>query len=367
MDHPPPVGIAASNCPGLPRARSVKIGRVPCALPADRCRRPSATNPPRSLTGGACGASRCSSTRCARATNWGIGDFGDLKTLIRWLAAARCGLHRPESPACARAGGPAAGESLQRIEPAFSQRVVHRGARSAGVRECAGGTRARRRSRFADRLRELRDCDARRLSRASPSSSSRFSSCCSAIFASGIWRPEPRARGAFRGFVAAGGPLLQLHARFDALDRYFRTTRGTPPGWLNWPEEFRDVARRRGARFAAEHPLQIEFYLPTCSGWRTNSSRALRRSPVELGMPIGLYGDYAVGAHPSGSETWADQASYRHGRGDRRAARSAGAQGPGLGNSAAGPGASWKRSICRGSYIWCATTCATTARCAWTT
>jgi 4-alpha-glucanotransferase len=30
----------------------------------------------------------------------------------------------------------------------------------------------------------------------------------------------------------------------------------------------------------------------------------------ELGMPIGLYGDYAVGANPSGSETWVDQASY---------------------------------------------------------
>ena len=30
-------------------------------------------------------------------------------------------------------------------------------------------------------------------------------------------------------------------------------------------------------------------------------------------MPIGLYGDYAVGAHPSGSETWADQRVFRMG------------------------------------------------------
>ena len=30
-------------------------------------------------------------------------------------------------------------------------------------------------------------------------------------------------------------------------------------------------------------------------------------------MPIGLYGDYAVGANPSGSETWSDQGSYRMG------------------------------------------------------
>ena len=30
-------------------------------------------------------------------------------------------------------------------------------------------------------------------------------------------------------------------------------------------------------------------------------------------MPIGLYGDYAVGTHPSGSETWVDQTGYRLG------------------------------------------------------
>ena len=51
----------------------------------------------------------------------------------------------------------------------------------------------------------------------------------------------------------------------------------------------------------------------------------------ELGMPIGLYGDYAVGTHPSGSETWVDQTGLPSGRRNRRAARSTGAQRSGLG------------------------------------
>ena len=51
----------------------------------------------------------------------------------------------------------------------------------------------------------------------------------------------------------------------------------------------------------------------TCNGWRMSSCAARRRLTRELGMPIGLYGDYAVGANPSGSETWADQSSYRMG------------------------------------------------------
>jgi 4-alpha-glucanotransferase len=114
----------------------------------------------------------------------------------------------------------------------------------------------------------------------------------------------------FRSFVAAGGDLLQMHARFDALDRYLRATLGVASGWLRWPEEFRDVNGSAAARFAAEHLQEIEFYvyLQWFAHEQLCEAQALTR---ELGMPIGLYGDYAVGANPSGSETWVDQGSYR--------------------------------------------------------
>src|SRR5208283_650172 len=117
---------------------------------------------------------------------------------------------------------------------------------------------------------------------------------------------------AFRRFVAGGGPLLRIHALFDALDQYFRSTLRTASGWLSWPEEYRDPNGAAALRFAAEHSAQVEFYLYL--QWQAHeqliAAQALAR---ELGMPIGLYGDYAVGAHPSGSETWADQAGYRMG------------------------------------------------------
>src|SRR6202035_3257189 len=116
----------------------------------------------------------------------------------------------------------------------------------------------------------------------------------------------------FRAFTAAGGNLLQVHARFDALDRYFRATLGGASGWLSWPEEFRDVNGDAAARFAAAHPGEVEFhaYLQWLAHEQLCGAQTLAR---ELGMPIGLYGDYAVGANPSGSETWADQESFRRG------------------------------------------------------
>ena len=48
--------------------------------------------------------------------------------------AARRGLHRPESLACIGPGRSREVESLQRVEPAFPERALHRGAGRAGVR-----------------------------------------------------------------------------------------------------------------------------------------------------------------------------------------------------------------------------------------
>ncbi|MCK7474118.1 MAG: 4-alpha-glucanotransferase [Rhodopseudomonas palustris] len=71
----------------------------------------------------------------------------------------------------------------------------------------------------------------------------------------------------------------------------------------------------------------------------------MQRLARELGMPIGLYGDYAVGVNPSGSETWSDQRVYRMGAGVGAPPDRAGAQGPGLGHPAAGSARAGRRAL----------------------
>jgi 4-alpha-glucanotransferase len=113
----------------------------------------------------------------------------------------------------------------------------------------------------------------------------------------------------FLDFVARRGTPLQLHARFDALDRHFRAANGGASGWTNWPQEYRDVNGGAAGRFALEHSAEVEFhaYLQWLAHDQLVRAQALTR---ELGMPIGLYGDYAVGANPSGSETWVAPSRY---------------------------------------------------------
>jgi 4-alpha-glucanotransferase len=69
------------------------------------------------------------------------------------------------------------------------------------------------------------------------------------------------------------------------------------------------VGGRAAARYADSHPEEVQFYayLQWLAHEQLCGAQALAR---ELDMAIGLYGDYAVGANPAGSETWGDQASF---------------------------------------------------------
>ena len=124
----------------------------------------------------------------------------------------------------------------------------------------------------------------------------------------------PRA-AAFRAYVAERGEALQLHALHDAIcDHLAAQDRGRYWGWPVWPEELRDPKHPGVRAFAAAHAESVEFH--AWLQWIAEEQLAsVQRAARELGMPIGLYGDYAVGVNPSGSETWSDQALYRMGAG----------------------------------------------------
>jgi 4-alpha-glucanotransferase len=240
--------------------------------------------------------------------NWGIGDFNDLRMLIRWVAshgAGFIGLNPLHALAPADPGrcSPYSASSRHFLNVLYIAVPL-----VPEFQDCAAARERLADPSIAERLSELR---GRELVDYRGVADLKFEilallyrEFCDRHMASGT----DRARD-FGAFIAAGGDLLQMQARFDALDRYFRATLGVASGWLSWPEEFRDVNGGAAARFAAAHRQEVEFfvYLQWLAHEQLCDAQALTR---ELGMPIGLYGDYAVGANPSGSETWVDQSSY---------------------------------------------------------
>jgi 4-alpha-glucanotransferase len=118
----------------------------------------------------------------------------------------------------------------------------------------------------------------------------------------------------FAAYRAERGESLHLHALHDALDERMRAEDAARWGWPVWPEQYRDPANPAVQAFARANADLVEFYawLQWVADVQLGDAQTLAR---ELGMPIGLYGDYAVGVNPSGSETWSDQALYRKGAG----------------------------------------------------
>jgi 4-alpha-glucanotransferase len=243
--------------------------------------------------------------------NWGIGDFNDLQTLIRWVASHGAGfvglnpLHAL-APADPERSSPYSASSRH-----FLNVLYIAVPQVPEFQECAAARERLAEPKTAERLRELRGRDWVDYRGVAELKFEILALLYREFCDRHLAASSPRAQ-AFRAFVAAGGPLLQTHARFDALDRYFRATLGSASGWFSWPAEFRDVHGSAAARFAAGHPQEVEFYayLQWLAHEQLRDAQSLAR---ELGMPIGLYGDYAVGANPSGSETWEDQVSYRMG------------------------------------------------------
>jgi 4-alpha-glucanotransferase len=240
--------------------------------------------------------------------NWGIGDFHDLTLLIRWVAAHGAGfiglnpLHAlaPADPERASPYSASSRHFLNVLYIAVPQVADY--AHSALAQERCNDPRFQ--SRLAD-LRARSHVDY-------PGVAQLKFEVLEILYREFRERHLESAseRGRrYRVFVSACGAALQMHARFDALDRHFRLTQERQSGWMNWPEEFRDVNGRAATRFAAEHPVQVEFFVYL--QWLAHEQLlAAQRLGRDLGMAVGLYGDYAVGANPGGSETWVDRQAY---------------------------------------------------------
>ncbi len=110
--------------------------------------------------------------------------------------------------------------------------------------------------------------------------------------------------GALSAFVAEGGYLLMMHARFEAISAHL-VAEGHTAGWHGWPEAWQDADGAQVRDFVESHAdaVQFQLWLQWLCAEQLERARATAR---EAGMRIGLYFDFAVGEAPDGSSTWSD-------------------------------------------------------------
>jgi glycogen debranching enzyme GlgX/4-alpha-glucanotransferase len=107
--------------------------------------------------------------------------------------------------------------------------------------------------------------------------------------------PLVRERAAF---VTAGGEALRRFAVFEAIAESRPDER-----WPEWPEPLRHHASPAVAAFAAANADRVGFALHL--QWLADRQLAAASAAMHAaGLSAGLYRDLAVGASPSGAETW---------------------------------------------------------------
>ena len=243
--------------------------------------------------------------------NWGIGDFSDLAELLRLASTAGAGfigispVHAlfPSDPTLYSPYSASSRHALNIMFIDVASVLEVQGSRHAQAIMADPGFR----SRLAQ-VRAATQVDY-------PAVASLKMAVLRAAFER--FRTEHLARhtaraAACRAVQRERGEAMRLHTLFDAIDGHLRRHHGTGAGWHSWPEEYRSPGSEEVRRFAQEHADEVDFhaYLQWVAAEQLGAVRQLAR---ELGLDVGLYGDYAVGVNASGSETWSDQSLYSTG------------------------------------------------------
>ncbi|MCL7429446.1 4-alpha-glucanotransferase [Streptomyces sp. YS415] len=110
----------------------------------------------------------------------------------------------------------------------------------------------------------------------------------------------PGRRAAYADFLAEEGQALEDHATWCALAEVHGSD------WRRWPAGLRDPRSAETARARNELADRVDFH--SLLAWLTDAQlTAAQRTAREAGMPIGIVHDLAVGVHPDGADSWAQQ------------------------------------------------------------
>lgn len=244
-------------------------------------------------------------------SNWGMGDFGDLRELVQM--AAREGadfvginpLHAlfPHAPEQASPYSPSSRQWTHLLY--LDVEHIHEYAECDDCQRLVGS------AAWRARLQALRDVPMVDYAGVSELKFQVFEMLYARFRSQHLERGTARARR-FRQFQRTHGRNLRLQALYDALQRYFHRKNPALWGWPVWPEAYRDVRSQTVRDFASSHEADVEFfeYLQWQAELQLESVQDLAR---ELGMRIGLYRDLAIGVNPGGAETWAQPALYAQG------------------------------------------------------
>ncbi|MEU1671469.1 4-alpha-glucanotransferase [Streptomyces roseifaciens] len=241
------------------------------------------------------------------ARSWGMGDLGDLAALADW-SGRTFGTDfvqvNPLHAAVPGAGGAPTDPSPYRPSSRRFPDPVHLRVEDVPEFGLLTGERRERAARLLARAAALRDAVLHK---------------GELIDRDAVWElkrralelvrtvpPAPARLAAYEAFRAGQGRALEDHSTWCALAEVHG------PDWRAWPGGLRDPRSADTARARAALADRVDFH--SRLAWLTDEQlAAAQRTARAAGMRVGLVHDLAVGVHPSGADTWAQQDAFAAG------------------------------------------------------
>lgn len=238
--------------------------------------------------------------------NWGIGDFGDLRTLVAEIGQ-RGGAFVGLNPI--HALYPANPESASPYSPSSRRwlNVLYIDINAVDdFHQSAAAQQWWQQATTQQLLLKVRDSDWVDYSSVTQL---KLHALKLAFFQFCTRQQDDELRLAFDQFVTEGGNNLYQQAVFDALQVHLAINNPDLPGWRAWPAEYQQANGPAVAQFCHQHAEEIIFY--QWLQWLAASQfAACFAQSCEQQMPIGLYRDLAVGVAEGSAETWFDAELY---------------------------------------------------------
>ncbi|MGP4000378.1 4-alpha-glucanotransferase [Streptomyces sp. 8N706] len=241
------------------------------------------------------------------ARSWGMGDLGDLADLAAWsgrsLGAGFVQLNPLHAAVPGNGTDPTDPSPYRPSSRRFPDPVHLRVEDVPEYAYLAGPARGRT-AGLLDRAAALRDSVLRE---------------GALIDRDAVWRLKrealelvrdvplsPGRRAAYCDFLAEQGQALDDHATWCA----FAEVHGSD--WHTWPPALRDPRSRETDRMRGGLLDRVDFHC--WLAWLADTQlAAAQRAARDAGMGIGLVHDLAVGVHPGGADTWAQQDAFATG------------------------------------------------------
>lgn len=235
--------------------------------------------------------------------NWGVGDFGDLERIVRWIADLKggfVGINPLHAIPDTRPFGISPYSPISRLYKNFIyldiERIPEVG-ESKDVREEVMS------ETFREKLEELRKGDLvdyeKVASLKEEVARKAFNHFCERHFR----RNTQRGRE-FREYLDREGDDLESFATFMALaSRLGGAGKPVLLNWHEWPEEYRDPSGKAVLAFRKAEKREILFY--QYLQWLIDEQLKEIDTKVDAAhLSVGLYNDLAVGSIGGGSDAW---------------------------------------------------------------